>query len=236
MMLKRFLPYSAAIAVAFLPGLLRADIVVDSKAGLVASTCTTSLICTTVLGGTVAITEDPAWQQIPVTNPGPGHSSDTSAIWIGAVHSGYGDPTFVPQDLVGPAYEITSQTFTGSKLYLDVWADDSVDVYLVNTTLGTRSEISPVSTITQSGACSGQIVSCTPPTEGLFTNSLIAVDSYDLQFNVWQTGTATNTTDNPTGLLFTGNVSVPEPGSVSILLAMLVGVAGFAGILKKKLA
>jgi hypothetical protein len=70
----------------------------------------------------------------------------------------------------------------------------------------------------------------------VFTNSLIAVDTYDLQFNVWQTGTGTNTTDNPTGLLFTGNVSVPEPGSVSILLAMLVGVAGFAGILKKKLA
>jgi hypothetical protein len=29
---------------------------------------------------------------------------------------------------------------------------------------------------------------------------------------------------------------VPEPGAVSMLIAMLVGVAGFAGILKKKLA
>jgi hypothetical protein len=235
MMLKRFLPYSAAIAVAFLPGLLRADIVVDSQGGLVASLCgpAPSLSCAPV-AGTVAITEDSAWQQIPVTNPGT--PSDTSAIWIGAVASGYGDSVFVPQDLVGPAYEITSQTFTGSTLLLDVWADDSVDVFLNNLTTPGSVEISPASTINQASACSGQEVSCTPPTEGVFTNSLIAGDTYDLQFNVWQTGSGTDHFSNPTGLLYSGTAIAPEPGAVTLLVTMLMAVAGFAGILKKKLA
>jgi len=235
MILKRFLPYSAAIAIAFLPGVVRADILLDSGAGLAACMFNSDASsCTSVAGGTVAVTEDSAWQQVPVVNPS--DPSDTSAVWIGAVHSGFGDSQFVPSNLLAPVYQITSQTFAGSTLNLDVWADDSVDVLLTNVTAGGTVEISPASTSTQNPPCSGQIVSCTPPTEGQFTAGLIAGDTYKLQFNVWQTGPGSDTSSNPTGLLYTGNVSTPEPGSVSILLAMLVGVAGFAGILKKKLA
>jgi len=245
MILKRFLPYSAAIAIAFLPGVVRADVVLDSVGGLAASTCTASLTCTTVAGGTVAFgitagsvtTADTAWQHVPVTNPG--DPSDSSAEWIGAVDSGYSASNggqFVPQDLAGPAYQITSQAFTGYALNLDVWADDSVDVFLVDTTVHTSSEISPLSTTTQSSACSGQEVSCTPPTEGAFTDGLIAGDTYELQFNVWQTGSGLNTSSNPTGLLYTGTAITPEPGGVTLLVTMLMAVAGFAGILKKKLA
>jgi len=60
--------------------------------------------------------------------------------------------------------------------------------------------------------------------------------SNTLTFDVYQTGSGTDTTSNPTGLLFTGNVSAPEPGAVTLLVTMLMAVAGFAGILKKKLA
>ena len=127
-MLKRFLPYSAAIAVAFLPGLLRADI--DSSAGL--STCfLTALgacnytsgaqstevlgtVSTNLPGTTVAITNiDSAWQpNNPVT---PGTSVASSAVWIGAVNSGDGasDP-FVASSSGSsgfPVYQI-SDTFT----------------------------------------------------------------------------------------------------------------------------
>jgi len=63
-MLKRFLPYSAAIAVAFLPGLLRADI--DSSAGL--STC-----FLTALGACNYNTSGPKaprfWERSVLTSP-----------------------------------------------------------------------------------------------------------------------------------------------------------------------
>jgi hypothetical protein len=235
MMLKRFLPYSAAIAVAFLPGLLRADI--DSSAGL--STCfLTALgacnyntsgtqstevlgtVSTNLPGTTVAITNiDSAWQpNNPVT---PGTSVASSAVWIGF-----------------PVYQI-SDTFTataGQALLLDVWADDSVSISVngVKDVVGTAT--------TGTSACSGVVVGCTPGFPpagdgGAFSLSNLVTGTNSIVFDVYQTGSGTTSTQNPTGLLFTGTVvSTPEPGSVSMLLAMLVGVAGFAGILKKKLA
>jgi len=255
MTIRQFLPYTTAFAMAFLPGLVRADVLLDSGAGLAtcmfnsdASSCG-SPGSSIAFGGqgvtTTSVTfPDPSWQGIPVVNPG--DSSDQSAVWIGAVDSGY-DPTntglgtFVASNLSAPVYQITSQTFiaaAGQQLDLDVWADDSVDVYLVNNTAGGSSvEISPAATATQNPPCSGQTVSCTPPTEGKFVDSLTAGDTYSLQFNVWQTGPGGNNYTNPTGLLYTGAVvNTPEPGAATLLVIMLMAVAGFAGILKKKLA
>jgi hypothetical protein len=108
------------------------------------------------------------------------------------------------------------------------------------------TEISPPSTPAQNPPCSGQIISCTPLTEGVLTHGLAGNTTYRLTFNVWQTGPGADTTSNPTGLIYTGgvsgativptNVSTPEAGVVSTLLSMLIGVAAFAGIFKKKVA
>jgi hypothetical protein len=280
MTIRQFLPYTVAFAMAFLPGLVRADVVLDSGAGLSAcmfnsnaSSCGPSGDTISTTGSSIAFggqgvattsvtTVDSSWQGIPVVNPG--DSSDQSAVWIGAVDSGYCSTAcgkFVPSNTTSanslpgatnptnggaPVYQITSQSFTagtGSTLDLNVWADDSVDVFLVNQTTSTSSEISPPGTSAQpGGACSGQQVSCTPPTEGSYSGiALLNGDTYSLQFDVWQTGSGTDNSSNPTGLLYTGDalgasVAAPEPGAVTLLLTMLMAVAGLAGVLKKKLA
>jgi hypothetical protein len=266
MMIQRLLPLSAALAAAFLPGLMRADVVLDSEAGLAAcmfninaSSCglvgqqygdpansTGVETGVTTTGNSVVITEHPAWRQLPVVNPG--DSADSSAQWIGAVDSGYGDSTFVQYNLNAPVYQITSQEFAGSALDFDVWADDSVGVYLIDLTTSNRLQIFAATNTQGSPNCSGQVVSCTPPTEGAFTGALSSGDTYELQFNVWQTGTGQDTSSNPTGLLYTGDVTgtesmlitrtetVPEPGAVTLLATMLMAVASLAAILKKKLA
>jgi hypothetical protein len=166
------------------------------------------------------------------TNTGPGTfvpSNTTSANSISGASSGG-----------APVYQITSQQFIagpGSTLNLDVWADDSVDVFLVNTTNNSQSEISPPGTSAQGSACSPKVVGCVTATEGQFTSSsFVAGDTYELQFDVWQTGSGTTNSSNPTGLLYTGTVTAPEPGAVTLLTIMLMAVAGFAGILRKKSA
>ena len=221
-MRKRFLVFNAAVLVAFLPTLVRADIILDSQAGLAACLLPACAPLSSVVTGV-----DPAWQQIPVTNPGP--SAETSAAWIGAVDSGYLGTHFLAQNTSFAAYEIVSQTFTttatGGTLKLNVWADDSVDVWL------NALEISPASTIVQNPPCSGQIVSCTPATEGIFVQPLAPSTTYQLKFYVWQTGPGLNTTDNPTGLLYTGTeipgttTNVPDGGTTALLLSFaLMGV------------
>jgi hypothetical protein len=276
MTIRQFLPYTTALAMAFLPGLVRADVTLDSGAGLAAcmfnldaSSCTNSFNGVTTTGSSIAFgitagsqtMPDTAWAGSNPTNPG--DPSDKSAVWIGAVDSGEsntGHGTFVPSNTTSgnslpgatnptgggaPVYQITSQSFiagASSTLSLDVWADDSVDVFLVNaTTPGLTTEISLPGTSAQGTNCSPQKVGCLTTTEGIFPGiSLLAGDTYSLQFDVWQTGTGGDNSSNPTGLLYTGfasgAVAAPEPGAATLLVTMLMVVAGFAGILKKKLA
>jgi hypothetical protein len=259
---KRLLLSASAIAMAtaLLPGLLRADITIDSHAGLAAcmfnaaaSACGASgagYTTPTGSGGTitpngvtttglsVAITPDTLWQPN-------GPNGDSNAVWIGAVKSGEGDPNFVASNLGNlPVYQITSETFvtgdSGGSLNLDVWADDTTAVFLN----GVQIAQLPDPTTDQS-TCQGHPISCTPGTQGVATSVALAKDTaYTLTFNVWQTGPGLDTTSNPTGLLYTGSVSgatvqalaTPEAGVLSMLLSMLVGIAAIAAIFKKKLA
>ena len=234
-MRKRFLVFNAAVLVALLPTLVRADIILDSHAGLDACLMLSASVCGSTIPSVVTGVH-PAWQQLPVTNPG--DSTDNSAKWIGAVDSGYKGLVFLPQNLSFAAYRIMSETFTtnasGGTLKLNVWADDSVDVFLNNMTSSTTLEISPLSTTGQNPPCSGQIVSCTPVTEGLFTVALAPSTTYRLSFDVWQTGSDLNTTLNPTALLYTGKETntcgpgefcVPDGGTTALLLSFaLMGV------------
>src|ERR1035441_1366660 len=167
------------LCVLLTPSLVRADILLDSVAGLNACLLDSTLVCTTNYT-TVAITPHSAWQPNGPVNPS--DPNDTSAYWISYVKSGYGDPIFVPSNLTQPVYRI-SDTFTSTagQLMLNVWADDSVSVYLDNVPLG------PAGVTTQFPPCSGQVIACTPPLGGVFVAGL-SPGSHTLTFDVFQTG------------------------------------------------
>ena len=218
------------------PGLVRADIVLDSHAGLAAcmynsngTSCGNtngSDLFPETSGLTVVTQEHPAWQQLPVINPV--YPSDSSAQWIGAVDSGYQGTQFVPYNPNAPVYLITSNPFTtgqnGGTLDLDVWADDTVNVLLVH---GATAElISPPATALNN-TCQPVPIGCTSLNEGVLIDSLLPSTTYTLEFQVWQTGTGIGTTSNPTALLYTGGVSVPEAGFYSTFALGLSGLLMF---------
>lgn len=192
-----------------------APVLIDSQAGLPVTPNSGS--------GTVAIALHQAWQTNNPVNPGdPG---DNAAVWISWAQTGYGGSVFqAPWDPNNPAPQmIVSHTFVSGAgmLNLNVWADDTAGVFLDGT------ELWPPKTDTNS-TCSGFPVGCVP---GDVKNiiSPIAAGSHTLEFKVYQTGTGTNTLENPFGLLYTGAApAVPEPATTALIGAGLVflGVAG----------
>jgi hypothetical protein len=103
----------------------------------------------------------------------------------------------------------TANFFAGEKININ--SDDGVEFYI-----GTTNVINNGAPTAASGA-SGTVTSAEAGTGVAFT--------------IWYEGT----NGNPEQLTVTTS-STPEPGSVSMLLTMLGGIAGFAFVLKKKLA
>jgi hypothetical protein len=177
-------------------------IVLDSHAGLQTSKGVT----------TVAITpQQPAWQPNHPVNPG--DPTDTSAIWISYAETGWGDPVFVAYGGQTPVFSVYDSFVSGEgRLLLKVWADDSAGVFLDGVLIK-----APL--FTQS-TCSGAPIGCRPQDAGVF-DLPIQAGPHTLTFDVYQTGTGTNTTSNPLGLLFTGTAPEgiqPTPEPVSFLL------------------
>ena len=162
---------------------------------------------------TVAVNPYPRWQQNDPVNPG--DPSDTSAVWVSYADTGYFGSVFQPSE--GTTSVVTvSDTFSSDAgtLTLNVWADDTADVLLDGTYLMFAS-------FTQTHTCSGQVIGCTPLDVGSFVTSLSA-GSHTLEFVLYQTGSGTNTVNNPFGLLYSGTAPaasdpfvgpVPEPAS-----------------------
>lgn len=168
---------------------------------------------------TVAITPHPAWQANNPANPG--DPSDTSAVWISHIDSGYGGSQFQPYQGTTPVVSIFDSFTSGDGVFnLNVWADDTVEVFLDGVSL-----ISPK--FTQS-SCSGQPVGCLPEDGGFFSLS-IGAGLHTLEFVLYQVGQETNTTGNPFGLLYTGSATAPdtatpEPGALLLTGLGLVAV------------
>jgi hypothetical protein len=171
----------------------RADVVeLDSRQGLPTS-----------LPGiySVTITPHPLWQPNNPTNPG--DSTDSSAVWISDAKTGYGDSQFQPYMGTTPVVSIFDNFQSGQgTLHLNVWADDTADVLLDGTYLAHA-------VFTQS-ICSGQPIGCQPQDDAQLT-SFLTTGTHQLQFNLYQVGTGTDTTSNPFGLLFTGTAPAPVP-------------------------
>ena len=164
---------------------------------------------------TVAVNPYPRWQQNDPVNPG--DPSDTSAVWVSYADTGYFGSVFQPSE--GTTSVVTvSDTFSSDAgtLTLNVWADDTADVLLDGTQL-----MQAQASFLQTQTCSGQVIGCTPADVGSFVTSLSA-GSHTLEFVLYQTGSGTNTVNNPFGLLYSGTAPaasdpfvgpVPEPAS-----------------------
>ena len=214
--MKSFTPFRAAIfAAACFTGLASASVILlDSRAGLL----------TDAPGTTVNITAHPLWE---ASNPlNPGDPSDTSAVWISYADTGFGGSHFQPFEGTTPIVSIFDSFTSGAGLLnLNVWADDSADVLLDGAYLAHAA-------FTQS-TCSGQPIGCRPQDVGVISAALSSGD-HTLAFVLYQTGTGTDTTNNPFGLLYSGTATdaVPEPGTGICLLAGVFLIA--AGLLKRR--
>jgi hypothetical protein len=161
---------------------------------------------------TVTTGVHPLWQQ---NNP-----NGSSAVWISYADTGYQGNHFQPS-LGSKQVVAITDTFTaaGSNvLNLQIWADDSAGVYVDGVQV-----FAPV--YTQGSACSGQVIGCLPGQDGVLSNYHLGAGTHTITFDLYQTGTGTDTTSNPMGLLFTGSdVSAPEPAALLLVGGGLIGI------------
>jgi hypothetical protein len=189
-------------------------ILLDSAAGLTYSNLNTTGQSNppATSGKTVAIGVHPLWQQ---NDP-----DGSSAVWISYAQTGYQGSHFQPYLGSTPVVTI-SDTFTATDtnvLNLKVWADDSAGVFVDGVQV-----FAPV--VTQGSACSGTVIGCLPGQVGVLSNYHLAAGTHTISFVLYQTGTGTDTTSNPMGLLFEGtDTTVPEPGAFLLAGAGLVGI------------
>jgi hypothetical protein len=167
---------------------------------------------------TVTTGVHPLWQQ---NNP-----NGSSAVWISYADTGYQGNHFQPS-LGSKQVVAITDTFTATEnnvLNLQIWADDSAGVYVDGVQV-----FAPV--YTQGSACSGQVIGCLPGQDGVLSNYHLGAGTHTITFDLYQTGTGTDTTSNPMGLLFTGSdVSAPEPTALLLVGGGLVGI----GLLRRR--
>lgn len=166
------------------------------------------------------ITPHNAWQTISPLGNG--------ALWISYANTGIGGDTLAPPSGTDVVFSVLESFYVsaGSKLSLDVWADDTAEVFI-----GGTSVYSP--NFTQSTCANGPI-GCQPNENGHIDYTFSSAGLFDLKFDVYQVGTGTTVDSNPFGLLYSGTLtSVPEPSIIALFGLGLAGL-GFAACRRRQ--
>jgi len=147
------------------------------------------------------ITEHTRWQDADPYGNG--------AQWVSSTSSGIGGTEGVANSETTP-YMIVSEDFWGSFISIDVWADDTASVFI--------DGIKLIDPNFSQNICAAGTIGCEPDENGSFEQSWDVNGDHTIRFEVYQTG------GSVTGLLYSGNVSVPEPGSILLLVLGLAGL------------
>lgn len=154
-----------------------------------------------------------AWQ--------PNNPNGNGAAWISYADTGPSGSTLAPPSGTTVVMTITETFFAniGDKLYLDVWADDTAEVFIDGVSVFAPN-------FTQS-TCANGAIGCEPGENAMISHTFTTAGTHTVDFDVFQVGTGTTNASNPFGLLYSGNVETPEPLSLMLMGFGLAGL-GFA--------
>jgi hypothetical protein len=153
------------------------------------------------------------WQQ---NNPG-----GSGALWISYADTGRPGTVTAP-----PGHVVTfTETFSagvGSILYLEVWADNTAEVFIDNATVFSAN-------FSSDAYCASGAIGCEPGEQGVINFTFAESGIHTLSFDVYQGGSLDAPPGNPFGLLYSGTLTaVPVPPALWLFGSGLLGLMGVA--------
>jgi len=192
-------------------GVANADVIIVSEAGTDCTLTADALAdCTTV-----EIGPHPAWQDNDPLGNG--------AVWVSYDETGVDGTSTPDASTTDPIFTILeSFTLTGTgSLDFWIWADDTADLYF--NAQGGSLELIKGANFSQDTCADGSI-GCESDEYYNLSVANLGPGTYDITMRIYQVGTGTSPSSNPFGVLYSGRVAVPEPGTLALLGLGLLGV------------